>query len=120
MPRAERPRWIAPAALLALVGALVLPGCGGDGSVEVEGDPKAGEALIVEEEVEPSCGACHTLRDAEFTGTTAPDLDGLRPGYQRVYEAVSEGPGAMPDYSDQLSEEELHDVAAYVSGAASR
>lgn len=120
MPRAEALRRALPAALVALLAALALPACGGDGSVEAEGDPKAGEALLAEQEVEPSCGACHTLVAAEFTGTTAPDLDRLSPGYQRVHDAVSEGPGAMPSYSDQLSDEELHHVAAYVSGATSR
>ncbi len=118
MRPADRRRTLAPA-LFALLAALLLAACGGADGVELEGDPVAGEELVAEEQVEPSCGTCHRLAAAEFTGTTAPDLDGLDPGYERVYRAVSGGPGAMPDYSDQLSEQQMHDVAAYVSEAAS-
>ena len=93
-------------------------GCGGGGGLPT-GDPVAGER-IVETEAQPNCGRCHTLEAAEFEGTTAPNLDELRPGYQRVLDAIRDGPGFMPSYSDQLDERELHDVAAYISEAAGR
>ncbi len=106
-------------AVRALVLPALLVGTGCGGGEEPVGDPVAGKRIAVEV-AEPSCGRCHTLADAEFEGTVAPDLDELRPGYQRVLDALRRGPGVMPSYDDQLSDRELHDVAAYVSGAASR
>lgn len=113
MPESLAPRL----ALVAAILALGIAGCGGDGTIDPEGDPVAGEELVAEERVDPSCGSCHTLADAEFTARVAPSLDELRPGYQQVFEAVRDGPGAMPSYSDTLTDEEIHDVAAYVSAA---
>ncbi len=77
------------------------------------GDPVAGEDLI--EDVTPGCGLCHTLEGADFVGASAPNLDVLRPGYQRVFDAIREGPGLMPSYRGQLSEKQMHDLAAYIS-----
>jgi mono/diheme cytochrome c family protein len=67
---------------------------------------------------EPTCEGCHTLSAAGFEGTIGPDLDDMRPGYATVLDALRTGPGAMPDYSDQFDARGLHDIAAYVSGAA--
>jgi cytochrome c6 len=77
------------------------------------GDPVAGEALV--EDVTPGCGLCHTLEGADFVGMSAPNLDDLRPGYQRVYDAIRQGPGLMPSYRGVLSERQMHDLAAYIS-----
>jgi mono/diheme cytochrome c family protein len=103
-------------AALALAGALSLGACGGGDVIDMQGDPVSGEA-IARTEPSPPCGSCHTLEAAEWEGDVAPNLDELRPGYRRVYDAVRSGPGAMPGYEDQLSEAELHHIAAYVSEA---
>ena len=63
------------------------------------------------------CGGCHTLEDAGATGAVGVNLDELQPTFQTVAEAVITGPGAMPSFSDQLSPEEIRDVAAYVAAA---
>jgi mono/diheme cytochrome c family protein len=100
---------------------LALPACG-DGSSDdtiPRGDPVAGERLA-NEVASPACSACHALAAAEWEGTTAPDLDRMNPGYGTVLDAIRNGPGAMPSYSDQLSEAELHDISAFVSGEAAQ
>lgn len=100
-----------------LVVAAAAPGCGGEEVVSVQGDPAAGEELAGEI-AQPTCGVCHTLAAAEFTGETAPDLDEREPGYDTVLSALRDGPGAMPSYTDQFDESELHDIAAFISGSA--
>lgn len=98
-----------------LIAALLLAGCTSDAP---RGDPVAGEFLA--SEVEPTCGFCHTLAAADFNGSTAPDLDQLRPGYERVRDALRVGPGLMPSYREALSDKEMHDIAAFVSKVAGR
>ena len=80
------------------------------------GDPEAGAVVV--ENLDNSCGLCHTLESAGFEGTAAPSLDELRPGYQRVLNAVRQGPGLMPSYAQELSEDEMHDIAAFISREA--
>lgn len=70
---------------------------------------------MVVDNLDKSCGLCHTLASAGFEGTAAPNLDDLRPGYERVLNAVRRGPGMMPSYSDALTEDEMHDIAAFIS-----
>lgn len=103
----------------ACAATLVCVGCGGDDVVGIQGDPVAGEP-IANEVAEPSCSRCHTLSAAGWEGEVAPDLDELRPGYQRVLDAIRSGPGAMPSYDGELDEQQLRDLAAFVSGAAAR
>lgn len=82
------------------------------------GDPDAGEVLIAN--LDNSCGLCHTLESAGFEGAVAPNLDERRPGYQQVLEAVRDGPGLMPSYAGELSDAEIHDIAAFISRETSR
>ncbi|MCT7378429.1 c-type cytochrome [Chelativorans salis] len=67
---------------------------------------------------EPPCGVCHTLANAEATGTIAPNLDTMRPTAEEVRNALMEGPGAMPSYADTLSDEEIDAVAEHVAAVA--
>jgi mono/diheme cytochrome c family protein len=120
----------------ALVGAFALAGCGGgdddgdeaapaateteteaadtEGGDEAEatgeGDAEAG-ALVFEE---AGCGSCHTLEAAGSTGTVGPNLDELQPSLDSVVEQVTNGGGGMPAFGDQLTEQQISDVAAYV------
>lgn len=103
--------------LLPLVVAIAVAGCGGGEGGLPEGDPIRG-AKLADEIVRPTCSTCHSLAAAGWEGRTAPDLDQRALGYQRIVEAVTEGPGAMPSYTDQLDDSEIHDIAAYVSAEA--
>ena len=64
------------------------------------------------------CVACHTLEDAGSTGTVGPNLDDAKPPATLVVTRVTEGAGAMPSFKDKLTEQQIQDVAAYVSSAA--
>ena len=65
-----------------------------------------------------NCGSCHTLADAGTTGTVGPNLDDLKPAEDVVAEQVTNGGGAMPPFGGTLTEEQITEVAAYVSAAA--
>lgn len=82
--------------------------------------PAAGGSTAVGKEVFASagCGACHTLADADATGAVGPNLDEAKPSAELVVDRVTNGKGAMPPFADQLSEEQITEVAAYVSAAA--
>jgi len=75
-----------------------------------EGDAEAGAALFTEQ----GCGSCHVLADAGSTGTTGPNLDELQPSYDAAFQQIQNGGGGMPAY-DQLGEEAIANLAAYVS-----
>jgi mono/diheme cytochrome c family protein len=80
----------------------------------VVGDPEEGSAVFAS----AGCGSCHVLADAGSAGAVGPNLDELAPTEEQVSTIVTNGRGAMPAFSDQLSEEEIADVAAYVSSVA--
>ena len=60
------------------------------------------------------CGGCHVLSAAGSTGTSGPSLDAAKPSDGARDRARDEGMGAMPPFGDQLSEQQIADVAAYV------
>jgi mono/diheme cytochrome c family protein len=124
--------------LLALVLLLGLAACGGgddddasdeptvtetdgattDGATTGEddegaGDPEAGTEVFAQ----AGCGSCHVLAAANSTGSIGPNLDEASPSFDKVVEQVTEGSGAMPSFRDQLSEQQIQDVAAYVSAS---
>jgi mono/diheme cytochrome c family protein len=67
---------------------------------------------------QPSCATCHTLADAGATGTVGPNLDATQPSLDLVVDRVTNGLGGMPSFSGSLSEEEIQEVATYVSAVA--
>ena len=79
-----------------------------------EGDVENGRSLFAEH----GCGSCHTLAAAWSSGSVGPNLDESRPDSDLVVERVTNGSGAMPSFRDALSEEEIRDVAAFVSESA--
>jgi mono/diheme cytochrome c family protein len=79
-----------------------------------EGDPEAGKEVFAS----AGCGGCHTLADANSSGNVGPNLDEAKPDVELVVDRVTNGQGAMPAFKDQLSPEQINDVAAYVSQAA--
>ena len=87
------------------------PGGGGGGArTTAAGNAAAGERVFAE----AGCGGCHVLADAGSTGDVGPNLDEAKPGYELVVDRVTNGKGAMPPFSGQLSEKEIENVAAYV------
>ncbi len=64
------------------------------------------------------CGSCHTLKDAGSTGGGGPDLDDLMPSLGDVENQVYNGGGGMPPFAGQLTNQQIADVAAYVSSVA--
>jgi mono/diheme cytochrome c family protein len=68
---------------------------------------------------QPSCAVCHALKDAKASGTIGPSLDELRPDMARVKVTVRDGVGVMPAYGEQLTQEQIDAVAAYVVRATS-
>ena len=64
------------------------------------------------------CASCHTLADAGATGTIGPNLDATKPSVELAVERVTNGSGPMPSFSNTLSEEQIQEVATYVSAAA--
>jgi cytochrome c6 len=80
-----------------------------------EGDPVAGKEIFLGSS---GCGSCHTLADAGTSGTIGPNLDDAKPSFELVVDRVTNGQGAMPSFSSTLTEQQIADVAAYVSQAA--
>ena len=74
------------------------------------GDAAAGEAVFAS----AGCGGCHTLAAANATGGIGPNLDDSKPDAELVVDRVTNGAGAMPSFSGDLSEQQINDVAAYV------
>ena len=83
-------------------------------TAEGGGDPAAGKQVFES----AGCVSCHTLSDAGASGTIGPNLDQAQPPAELVVERVTNGQGAMPSFKDSLSEQQIQDVAAYVSSAA--
>jgi mono/diheme cytochrome c family protein len=77
------------------------------------------------------CSGCHTLAEADSTGTTGPDLDGALKGQSEDYirtaivdpnDEIAQNypPDVMPqNYSTELSEEQLNALVAYLAQATS-
>lgn len=65
-----------------------------------------------------NCSGCHTLDDAGTDGSVGPNLDASSPSQDKVVERVTEGKGVMQSFEGILTEEEIQEVAAYVSAVA--
>jgi mono/diheme cytochrome c family protein len=115
---------------IAFVGATAA-GCGGDdnegaattapGTTEAtatettaQGNAEAGKAVFAS----AGCGGCHTLSEAGSNGTVGPKLDGANVSFDRVVDQVTHGGGAMPGFGDSLTQQQINDVAAFVSQAS--
>jgi mono/diheme cytochrome c family protein len=131
-------RPLAALALLLAMVALVAAGCGGEevtatpetvvGTVpeetatgpsedlpalDLKGDATAGKQVFES----AGCVACHTLSEANATGTVGPNLDEAKPSYELVVQRVTLGQGGMPSFKDQLEPQQIADVAQFVSTA---
>ena len=116
-------------AIAGLAVALAAAGCGGtevtptpetvigtlpeDTSAAIEvpaGDAAAGAAVFES----GGCGGCHVLSAAGTSGTVGPNLDDAQPSPEKAYEQILNGGGGMPAFKDQLTEQQIADVTAYV------
>lgn len=70
---------------------------------------------VFTQEAQPSCTICHTLSDAGSSGTIGPDLDEMKPSREQVINAVTNGVGIMPAFSESLSSEQIQSVADYIA-----
>jgi mono/diheme cytochrome c family protein len=99
--------------------AEVAPPAGGGGETPTTPAGPAGDAAAGKKVFESAgCTSCHTLADAGATGTIGPNLDEAKPPAALVVERVTNGKPPMPSFKGQLSEQQIQDVAAYVSSAA--
>jgi mono/diheme cytochrome c family protein len=86
---------------------------GGEG--DAAGDPAAGEQVFASS----GCGGCHVLEAAGSSGAVGPNLDESQPDLELVVDRVTHGQGVMPAFGDDLSEQQIQDVAAFVVDATS-
>ena len=77
---------------------------------EAEGDAVAGEEIYAS----AGCGGCHVLEAAGTSGAVGPNLDKSKPDAALVVDRVTNGAGVMPAFGDELDEQQIQDVAAYV------
>jgi len=77
------------------------------------GDPAAGKEVFLGV---GGCGSCHTFADAGTSGSIGPNLDDAAPSLDLALDRITNGQGAMPSFSGQLTDQQIADVAAYVSG----
>jgi mono/diheme cytochrome c family protein len=87
---------------------------GEEGGGNAEGDATAGKEVFTAQ----GCGGCHTLAAAGSTGNIGPNLDDAMPDFALVVDRVTNGQGVMPSFKDSLSEQQIKDVAAFVSSSA--
>ena len=115
--------------LAALVLVVALPACGGEeeeqalpetvegtlptdtGGGAAEGDPANGKTVYAS----AGCGGCHTFSAAGSTGTVGPNLDDAAIDVDAAVQQVKNGGGGMPAFGDRLSDQEIADVAAFVT-----
>ena len=83
-------------------------------TTEAQGDRVAGKAVFTS----ARCASCHTLADAGASGTVGPNLDAVKPSNDKVVAQVTNGGGVMPPFKGTLSEQQIQDVAVYVSSVA--
>ena len=88
---------------------------GGGGGGGGQGDAAAGKDVFAS----AGCGSCHTFSDAGSSGTVGPNLDDSSIDFDGAVQQISDGGGGMPPFSGQLSEQQIADVAAYVTSARS-
>jgi cytochrome c553 len=95
---------------LAVSLVVLAAGCGGGDSGSSADSP--GAAVFAE----ASCGSCHTFNAAGSNGKVGPNLDEASPSFDEVVKKVKSGGGGMPSFEGDLTEQEIRDVAEYVSG----
>ena len=95
-----------------------------------QGDPAAGKQIFTAT-AQPQCSSCHTLQEANATGSVGPNLDDALKGKDAAFihesivdpnAEVASGyqPGIMPEtYDQQLDDKQLADLVAFLVQATS-
>ena len=83
-------------------------------ALKLKGDATAGKSVFSS----AGCVACHTLKDAGANGTVGPNLDDVKPPFELVVQRVTLGKGVMPSFKGKLKDQQIADVAQYVSTIA--
>ncbi len=114
---------------LALLGAAVLfaawaNSAGGgdrvDQALDLEADIEHGQQLY-SDLTNPTCASCHSLRDAGATSNIASDLDDFQPSARVTIQSLIAGTTLEHDregYADELSNQDLADLARYIESVA--
>ena len=71
----------------------------------VEGDPTAGAPVY-----DDNCTVCHA---SDGSGGSGPDIRSV--GTDEIVETVKNGKEEMPEFGSVLSEQDIADIAAYVT-----
>lgn len=87
----------------------------GTGQSGVQGGANAQLAAGKQVFMSAGCASCHTLKDAGSAGNVGPNLDEAKPTLALVIERVTNGKPPMPPFKGQLTDEQIKDVATYVS-----
>lgn len=107
-------KWI----LVLIVPAMIVVGCGGSddsGSGDGGSGSSGGSSAAAVELFSDNCAGCHTLSEADADGQLGPELDGTSLSVERVHDQIENGGGSMPAFKDQLSPEEIDQLAEFVS-----
>lgn len=78
------------------------------------GDADHGSIIWVTE----GCNNCHKLAGNPATSIPGPNFDDKVPDRATIVDAVTNGKGTMPAFSDSLSAQDVEDVAAYIREAS--
>ena len=103
--------------IAAVLVALLAAGCGG-GDEEEPAAPSGGGAG--QQLFSDNCASCHTLAAAGASGKVGPDLDQLQPGPDLVTTQVNNGGGGMPAFKGKLTDDQIKQIADYVSANAGK
>jgi mono/diheme cytochrome c family protein len=76
-----------------------------------EGDPAKGKEIYAS----AGCGGCHTFEPAGSSGSVGPNLDDSSISVADAVNQIKNGGGGMPAFGDRLSDQEIADVAAFVT-----
>lgn len=93
----------------------VFAGCGGGSH---SGTPTTAQKTGATIFADSGCGTCHTLAASGSTGTVGPNLDQVKPSKAIVAAQVKSGGGGMPSFAGKLSNQQIDELAAYVSSSA--
>jgi len=98
-----------------VIGRETAPESGGQGTTaQVTSSPAAAGKSVF---ASAGCANCHTLAAARAAGTVGPNLGKTSLTAEQIAGVVTNGRGGMPSFSDQLSDDEIDAVAAYVAAS---
>lgn len=125
----QQHRGLPAVVLSAVVLALGLAGCGGSdepdpgaggaaqtqtGTTTTGGGSGTGDDARTAQLFDQTCGSCHTFAAADSTGGQGPNLDEIDADLAEVRRTIEQGGSGMPAFGEQLDEQQIEALAAYV------